>query len=418
MRLKQVYYGWYIAIALAITETISYGVIYYSFSVFITSMEGDLGWTRTQITGAFSLALLISGLMAYPIGWWVDRHGARWLMSVGALGATGLLIALSQVQTLPMYYLIWVGLGVCAEMLWYEPAFTVLAVWFRQGRSQAMAIVTFTAGLASTIFLPLATYLLNQLGWRGATFALALLLGTVNIPLHALVLRRRPSDLGLLPDGHALPTDGTLPPAHHHGISVRNALRSTTYWQILVAFGLAGVALSATRVHFIPYLVSNGTNATTAANIAGMIGLMQVMGRVIYTPLDRRFSFQNMAIIVFGMLVTSVVMLLLGSSMLSVVLFVVLYGMAVGAMTLVRPSFLAELYGSAHYGQISSIQSALLTPLTTLAPVGAGWLFDRFQNYQAMLWISLCFLIAATLTLLLIQPSKDKALQAERQQLA
>ena len=65
--------------------------------------------------------------------------------------------------------------------------------------------------------------------------------------------------------------------------------------------------------------------------------------------------------------------------MLSVVLFVVLYGMAVGAMTLVRPSFLAELYGSAHYGQISSIQSALLTPLTTLAPVGAGWLFDRFH---------------------------------------
>ncbi|MFZ4826896.1 MAG: MFS transporter [Phototrophicaceae bacterium] len=404
MRLKQVYYGWYIALVLAITETISYGVIYYSFSVFITSMEAELAWSRTEITGAFSLALLISGLMAYPIGWWVDRHGARGLMSVGAVGATALLIALSRVQTLPMYYLIWVGLGVCAEMLWYEPAFTVLAVWFRERRSQAMAIVTFTAGLASTIFLPLATYLLTQLGWRGATFVLALLLGAVNFPLHALVLRRRPSDLGLLPDGHALPADSTLPPAHTQGMSVRDALRTATYWQILLAFGLAGVAMSATRVHFIPYLVSNGTNATTAASIAGMIGLMQVAGRVIYTPLESRFSFQRMAIIVFGMLMVSVVMLLLGSSMVWVFAFVGLYGMGVGAITLVRPTFLAELYGSAHYGQISSIQSALLTPLTTLAPVGAGWLFDRFQNYQGMLWISLGFLVAATFTLLFIQP--------------
>jgi MFS family permease len=212
MRLKQVYYGWYIALALAITETISYGVICYSFSVFLTSMEAELAWTRTEITGSFSLALMISGLMAYPVGWWVDRHGARGLMSAGAVGATALLIALSRVQTLPMYYLIWVGLGVCAEMLWYEPAFTVLAVWFRERRSQAMAIVTFTAGLASTIFLPLATYLLTQSGWRGATFALALLLGAVNLPLHALILRRRPSDLGLLPEGHALPVDRTLPP--------------------------------------------------------------------------------------------------------------------------------------------------------------------------------------------------------------
>ena len=104
------------------------------------------------------------------------------------------------------------------------------------------------------------------------------------------------------------------------------------------------------------------------------------------------------------MLMVSVVMLLAGTSMVWVFAFVGLYGMAVGAITLVRPSFLAELYGSAHYGQISSIQSALLTPLTTLAPVGAGWLFDHFHNYQGMLWISLGFLAAATLTLLFMHP--------------
>ena len=72
---KRIYYGWYIAVALAITETVSFGVLYYAFSVFITPMEADLGWTRGQITGAFSLSLLITGFIGVPVGHWLDRRG-------------------------------------------------------------------------------------------------------------------------------------------------------------------------------------------------------------------------------------------------------------------------------------------------------------------------------------------------------
>ena len=79
--LRNLYYGWWIAIALAITETISWGVVYYAYSVIITSLEGEFGWSRAQVTGAFSLALLIAGGMAVPVGYWLDHHGARWLMT-------------------------------------------------------------------------------------------------------------------------------------------------------------------------------------------------------------------------------------------------------------------------------------------------------------------------------------------------
>jgi hypothetical protein len=147
-------------------------------------------------------------------------------------------------------------------------------------------------------------------------------------------------------------------------------------------------------------LVANGTNATAAASIAGTDRVDAGGGARDYTPLERRFAFQRMAIIVFGMLMVSVVMLLAGTSMVWVFAFVGLYGMAVGAITLVRPpSFLAELYGSAHYGQISSIQSALLHPVTALAPWGRGGCLTTSRIIEACCGFGLGFSAAATLTL-------------------
>src|SRR5215213_8159844 len=105
------YYGWYITITLALTETISWGIVYYSFSVFLSPMEANLGWSRAQLTGGFSLALLVMGAMAFPVGTWIDWHGPRLLMTIGSIAASLLVIAWSQVTTLTAFYLIWAGLG-------------------------------------------------------------------------------------------------------------------------------------------------------------------------------------------------------------------------------------------------------------------------------------------------------------------
>src|SRR5688572_21861890 len=118
---RPVYYGWIIAATLAVTETISWGVLYYSFSVFLTSFEADLGASRTAITGAFSLALLCSGLIALPVGRWIDQHGARGVMTLGSILATILYVSLAWVQSLPALYLIWTGIGITMAMTLYEP---------------------------------------------------------------------------------------------------------------------------------------------------------------------------------------------------------------------------------------------------------------------------------------------------------
>jgi MFS family permease len=132
--------------------------------------------------------LLISGITAVPVGRWLDRHDARGLMTLGSCLAVPAIIAWAQVQTLVGFYLLWAAIGVICAMILYEPAFAVVATWFVRRRHQALTVLTLGGGLASVIFVPLATWLVQLYGWRGALWALAAILAVVTIPLHALVL--------------------------------------------------------------------------------------------------------------------------------------------------------------------------------------------------------------------------------------
>lgn len=388
------YYGWYLAITLAVTETISWGIIYYAFSVFLTPMEADLGWSRAELTGGFSLMWLVTGVMAFPVGTWIDKHGARALMTAGSIGASVLVIAWSQVTTLPAFYLIWAGLGVCASAVLYEPAFAVIAQWFHRRRSTALAVVTFAAGLASTIFLPLSDALLRGFGWRTAILILGIFLACMTIPLHILILRRHPSDLGLQPDGTRQLSG--VPAAPLPGVTFRTALSERTFWLLTAAFGLIWLSAAAIRVHFIPFLIGTGIDSSTAAFATGAIGIMQVVGRVLFAPLDHHFSSRVIVVGVFALHVVAMSFLLIGQSGLMLGAFIFVFGVAQGAGTLARPSILAELYGAAHFGRISSIMALFLILTSTAAPLIASLLYDQAGSYQPVLWMAAILAVGAT----------------------
>lgn len=406
------YYGWRIAIALAITETISWGILYYAFSVFLTPMEQELGWTRTELTGGFSLALLVMGAMAFPVGAWIDRHGARLLMTVGSVAATLLVVAWSQVTDLTAFYLIWAGIGVCSAMVLYEPAFAVIAQWFHRRRSTALAIITIAAGFASTIFLPLSDALLGAFGWRTAVLILGLFLGLSTIPLHALILRRHPRDLKLMPDGATEPATDTA--ASAPDVSIRTALRGRLFWLLTLGFGLAYLSAAAIRVHFIPFLISIDVEASVAAVTTGAIGGMQVFGRLAFSPLEQRFSSRSLVVGMLGLQTLSLLLLMTGNSAAVIIAFIALFGTAQGAVTLVRPALLCDLYGVSHYGRISSVMFVFLTVANTLAPIGASVVFDRYNTYQPVLWVVVALSLVATGVFVLAkrQPAALPALSA------
>ncbi|MCY3864732.1 MAG: MFS transporter [Chloroflexi bacterium] len=384
---QRLYYGWIIALVLAITETVSYGVLFYAFPVFIAPMEAEFGWSRGALSGAFSLSLLIAGLVALPIGYWLDKRGARLLMTAGSIGATVMVLLWSRVDRFPEFVAVMALMGFFGAAILYEPAFAVIATWFARKRGRAMAIVTFIAGFASTIFTPLSHALLEAYGWREAILILAIILGAITIPLHALFLRRNPADLGLETDGEANTAQASESPI----TNLRAVLRSRYFWLLTMAFSLSTLSIYAVRIHFIPLLISVKIQPGSAALASGAIGVMQVVGRMIFAPVEARFSSRTMAIGVFALLSVSLAILLLGSAPWLVVLFVALFGMAIGSHTLTRPLMVADAYGAAFYGRISSSMVIFLTLAGTMSPFAAGVLFDLFGSYSPMLILACGF---------------------------
>ncbi len=186
--------GWRVVAALAVTQTIGYGVLYYAFSVFLAPMARDLRATNAQIAAALTLSVLIAAFCAPLVGRRLDARGGRALMTAGSLLGTVAVLGWSRVESLPQLYAVFALIGVACSMVLYEAAFAVIVSIFaghERGRANGLLALTVVAGFASSIFLPLTGLLVDRHGWRTALVILALIYGVAAIPLHAFAVRRR-----------------------------------------------------------------------------------------------------------------------------------------------------------------------------------------------------------------------------------
>jgi MFS family permease len=396
---KPLYYGWILVYTLSITQTVSWGILYYAFTVFIVPMEKELGWTRAELSGAFSLSLVIGGVSGLFVGRWLDKHGSRLLMTGGSVLATLLVAAWAVVDNLLNFYLIWVGLGLAASAVLYEPAFAVITVWFRQKRGRALTVLTFIAGFASVIFLPLTEWLVSSFGWRNALWVLAGGLAIITIPLHALVLRRNPEDMGFLPDGEPL-ADGnpTLPP--EISLSMREARRESVFWWLTLSFSLNMLIVVSISVHLVPYLQDSKFDSGFAAAAVGFIGVMAMPGRLIFNLLAERFPRTLLTSLIFTSQTISLLFLLLIPGAAGVWLFVIFYGAGFGAITPMRAGLVAELYGRKFYATISGVLTLFTTVARAFGPLGTGIAYDITGSYIPVFWFLTVVSVLAVFTVL------------------
>lgn len=389
---------------ISFTEMISWGVLYYAFTVFLKPMQASLHWSTAELTGAFSLALLCNAGAALLVANFLDHHGTRWLMTAGSCAASLLLLAWARVDNLIVFYLIWVGIGIAMAATLYDPAFALVATWFHKFRARALTILTFIAGFASVIFIPLAQWLIQMQGWRMALLTLALLLALVTAPLHALVLRRRPEDLGLVPDGNTTPALAS--PAHAErgkNVPTQTALREATFWWIAIAFALMMLTTGAVNVHLVPYLIDRGYSGSFAASMAGLIGIMALPGRLVFTLLGERFSRRLVIATLFLLQAVSLPALLLMPDTTGILCFVVLFGASFGAIIPARAALVADHYGSTHYARISSILGLFITGSQAIAPFGVGIMYDILGTYSPIFWILTIIPLLATGAILLAE---------------
>jgi len=373
---------WGIAGALAVTETVSYGILYYAFAAFLVPMQRDLGFSAAQLTGAFSLALLVAAGVGILVGRHLDRHAPRAVMTGGSVAGVLLVLAWSQVESLAAFYAIWVAIGVVMAMVLYEVAFTVLAKAFPEPgeRRRAMTAMTLVAALASFIFLPLSQALIDAYGWRDALVVLAVILGVTTVPLHAIALR--------------------LPPAHTPAaptvsdVRAGDALRSRSFWLLSTAFFLASLAAIAMMVFSIPFLLDRGHGAAFAAFAVGLVGLSQIPGRVLFGPLAARLPRPQATAGVFLLIAAGVALVVSADATWAVVAGLVLLGMGNGMATLSRATAIADLYGGHAYGTIGAVAASMSTVARAGGPIAAAVLAAA-AGYEALLWTLVAIAVLA-----------------------
>ncbi|MFC7279325.1 MFS transporter [Paractinoplanes rhizophilus] len=372
----------------AVTQTIGYGCLYYSFAVLLHPIAAGLHASPAAVTGALTTAVLAWAAMAVPVGRWLDRHGGRALMTLGSAAGAGLLVAWSQVQTLWQLYVVFAGLGAAMAMALYDAATAVIVSWFdAERRPRALLAMIVVAGFASTIFMPLTGLLNDRYGWRTTLLLLAAGYAAIAVPLHAAVVRRPPP--GALPAG---PAD----PARRRAL-IRAATRDGRFWWLAVAFVAHAAAMSTMTVHLVGFLAGKGHPATFAATVAGLLGVLSVTGRLVLTAAQRRLRLSGVVAVVFTVQAAAALCLpWAGATRPGAILGVIGFGIGFGVASLAGPALLAERYGTTAYASIAGTLAAPVTLAKAATPLAAAVLYTSAGSYVPVLVTvgGLCLLAA------------------------
>lgn len=369
----------------AVTETVSWGVLFYALPVLLVPMDEDLGWGRATIVGAYSLAIVVSGLAAPVVGRRLDRSDPRVLITGGSALAATLVLAWSQVTSPVALYAVWLAIGLVKAVVLYEAAFTVLIKRCAPHHRRAILTVTLTAGLASFIFQPLTSALTTAWGWRTALVVLAAVLGAVTVPVHWLVLRPRPpvepvtapaaAEPGPVVTGAGAPHPGAIP-----------ELRQPRYWLLTAAFTASATASFTTVVLLVAFLTDGGWTLGGAALATGVLGAMQLPGRLAFGPLADRLPSRLLAPALFSLPAAGLLLLLAGGPGPGVWPAVALLGIGQGTAILLRATLYVELYGTERIGVLNGISAVPMTLARAAAPFAGALVVAAVGGYTAVLW--------------------------------
>jgi MFS family permease len=403
-RPARVFYGWWIVAAGTLAITVNGALYYYGMAVFLTPLIQEFGWSRTALSGAFSIARMQSGIAGPLTGLAIDRWGPRRMMAAGMIISSVGFFLLARVNSLEAFYFVFlvflsVGTGLSAS----APIGAAVANWFVRRRSLAMGLLMCGGGLggfaASGLGVLIAAY-----GWRATMDIIAVIVLVTGLPT-AAVMRHRPQPYGLRPDGDppgAAPLRQASKFAQARAARVnfqpRQALATRAFYIMALMFGLRQLTTNGALLHLPALMVDRGYPLETAALIAGLVALMSVPGRLfcgwLGDRMDQRFVLAGCFLLLSG----STAVLALGSSLGHLVVFVTCYGVSYGGSVPLTMSMVADYFGQRWYGTIYGLSQFAMMWGSIAGPMLAGYAFDTAGSYEMALHV---FTVASAVGLLL-----------------
>ena len=374
---------WWIVIAGCVAHAVNTGLSYFGLSVYFPSFEREFGWSRTAISGAFSLARIESGLLGPLEGYATDRLGPPRMMFIGIfVGALGFL-CLSLVHSLPMLYAVIVlGIVMGSSLGYNMPISVVIARVFRARRSFAFGIYRMGPGLSGPL-VPVVGWMIGWWGWRAAAVASALILLAVGLPLASVIARtykRHEVSLGEAPDSEVkVASEPRI--ASEPQFTLREAMRTKSFWALSVAMALRHMVTEGVSVHFVILLVDRGWSTTAASGLLGLSALIGAPARLgmawLGDLLDKRR-------LIMGLLISlSISVLFMGwaSHPYMWTTCMVIYSLAYGGLASLQEPIRADYFGTRHFATIHGMSRSVTTAGTFMGPIIAGFFYDLTKSY-------------------------------------
>ncbi len=396
LRLYPEFRGWWI-VGVSFLSLFTHGAATsYLFGLLVAPMEESLQWSRTTLVGALTLATFVSAGLGLVLGPLFDRHGVRLGMTLSALLGGVSLVLLAFTRT-PWEYYVLLGIGVGAARTGLEnigPR-TAIANWFIRRRAAAFAWSSGGRAAFGFTMVPLFALLVAHTSWRAGWAVLGVVEIVVLAPLVWLIVRRRPEDCGLLPDGDPsppAPSSAATPAARRPGPAeeswtLREAVRTRTLWLIVISLILTGFPATGVIANMVLYFIDEGLSLDFASGAFAFFGLGAMFGRPFWGYVASRLGI-HLSLVAWGFSYALVLALYaLASSPATLFMSAWPVGLVIGGAQQLQSQVWPDYFGRRHVGSITGFTTLLVTPAMALGPLAAAAAFVQMGSYAPVLSI-------------------------------
>ncbi|HAS48197.1 MFS transporter [Gammaproteobacteria bacterium] len=400
------YYGYWIVFAGFITQFVAVGMTNYVVGSFLIPMTEEFGWTRAEFSLSRSIGQVVLASTGFVIGSYIDRYGGRRFIIAGALILASATYSLGSITTLGQWLLLnGLMLTAGAALIGNLVVNVTLGKWFVERRGRAVAVAGMGISLSGIILPMLSTWLVDEFGWRYSWRLLGIVAGLITLPM-ALIVRRRPEDHDLHPDGKS-----ELQMAEGHGEAAKadfensmtraQAMRTSSFYFLVLAFGLFQISITVMLIQTIPLMTDAGYSRLIASSMISLASLPAFLSKPFWGILIDRYSPRKLAALgaaVTGSAVMVIVLSVANRIDLLVYAGFFMMGIGWGGLLPLQEVIWATFFGRRYLGSVRSTAMPFTFGMSALGPVLVAYYYDLVGNYDlALLVIALCNIASAVM---------------------
>jgi MFS family permease len=376
------FYGWWIVAACMLCSLVGNALGLFGAGIYLHEVVTANSWTTGLVSGAVTLFYVVSALLLIPVGGGIKRYGPRPIIALGAIALAGGVIEIGHATVPWEAYLAFLFMGIGWAGLSTTAVATTLAPWFDKHQGRAVSIASLGASAGGILGAPALLFGITRIGFASTTIVAGVFAIAVVLPLAVLVLRNRPQDLGLFPDGSPLRPGAT--PIDTPNWTLPLALRTRALRSVMATFGIGMMVQIGFLTHQVtllaqsvdPLAVSITVSSTAVSALAGRLALARFADEM-----DARVTTALALLIAAGSLgamgLFPVPSVLIGAS--------IVFGLTVGNVTTLSPIIVRREFGAQAFGLVFGVASCGIQLATALGPSFYGLLYDAFGSYKPAL---------------------------------